>query len=141
MPFNRREYMREYNREYHRRVKVERRAAWFAANGPCQQCGSWENLEVDHVDPTIKVSQNVWTWGEERRAAELAKCQVLCHGCHRTKTNDDIRAYWRRRVTECPQGHPYTPENTVWVGPNRTRRQCRTCHRLRAAAERNRENQ
>lgn len=33
--------------------------------------------------------------------------------------------------THCPQGHPYSPENTY---VNRGRRSCKTCHKVRAAA-------
>jgi hypothetical protein len=43
-------------------------------------------LELDHVDPALKVSHRVWSWARERREAELAKCQVLCHDCHVAKT-------------------------------------------------------
>jgi hypothetical protein len=41
----------------------------------------------------------------------------------------------RRRhatVTECPQGHPYTPENTLyWRAGQWTKRRCRACERQR----------
>lgn len=71
----------------HRIAKYARiRAEWFEANGPCQHCGSKERLECDHIDPELKVSHRIWSWGTDRRAAELAKCQVLCHECHRIKT-------------------------------------------------------
>lgn len=63
-----------------------RRKEWFAVNGPCKQCGSGERLELDHIDPTHKVTNSVWSWTAERRSAELAKCQPLCHTCHRAKT-------------------------------------------------------
>lgn len=58
----------------------------FAENGPCRQCGSTEDLELDHIDPTTKISHAVWSWSEQRRAEELKKCQVLCHNYHETKT-------------------------------------------------------
>lgn len=32
------------------------------------------------------------------------------------------------RITHCPQGHEYTPENTYWF-PGGTKRKCRTCRR------------
>ncbi len=38
------------------------------------------------------------------------------------------RHYWARK-THCPQGHPYTPENTYLHGGRRT---CRTCALARA---------
>jgi hypothetical protein len=62
-----------------------RRRDWLSQNGPCQ-CGSDDRLEVDHVDPTKKVSHRIWFWSDERRKMELEKCQVLCYDCHLEKT-------------------------------------------------------
>lgn len=64
---------------------------WLQANGPCRQCGSTENLELDHIDPTQKVTHHVWSLNKEERERELAKCQVLCKTCHREKTNAMLR--------------------------------------------------
>lgn len=64
----------------------ERRNAWFAENGPCVDCSTWNNLQLDHVDAKMKVSHNVWGWSEGRRAKELIKCVVRCAPCHRLKT-------------------------------------------------------
>lgn len=66
-----------------------RRAVWFAAHGPCIQCGSKKQLEVDHINPRSKVSHHVWQWPEEKRAKELKKCQVLCKKCHIIKSNQE----------------------------------------------------
>lgn len=77
----------EKQRAYMRRWLRKRRATWIKANGPCRRCGSSQRLEVDHVDPAIKVAHNVWGWSEKRRAAELKKCQVLCYYCHLQKTH------------------------------------------------------
>lgn len=65
-----------------------RRAAWIADNGPCRQCGSSDRLEVDHIDPEQKKHKisALWSWSAARRAAELAKCQVLCFRCHKDKS-------------------------------------------------------
>jgi len=65
---------------------AERRFVWLNANGPCVKCGSDEDLEVDHIDPSLKIDHKVWSWSDVRRSAELAKCQVLCHKCHARKT-------------------------------------------------------
>lgn len=62
------------------------RRAWLDANGPCVNCGSSEDLQVDHKDPSTKVSHKVWSWSPVRRAEELAKCQVLCKECHKAKS-------------------------------------------------------
>jgi hypothetical protein len=34
--------------------------------------------------------------------------------------------------THCTQGHPYEGDNIMWVGPERTRRACAECNRIRA---------
>jgi 5-methylcytosine-specific restriction endonuclease McrA len=77
-------------------LRAARRAAWIEANGPCKRCGSTQELEVDHIDPATKDPRlkgpraaAVWAWSEENRAAELAKCQVLCSVCHLKKTVDE----------------------------------------------------
>jgi len=66
----------------------QRRDEWILANGPCAQCGSWDNLEVDHKNPEEK-SYNpalLWSRNKEFRDRELTKCQVLCKDCHLEKT-------------------------------------------------------
>lgn len=80
------------------------KAEWLAANGPCRHCGGSENLEVDHIDPSTKESHYVWSWSPERRAKELAKCQVLCHDCHREKSNGELR---RPLVHGTPAGYKH----------------------------------
>jgi hypothetical protein len=76
----------EHKLAWQRQRNAERRQNWLEANGPCVDCGSWECLEVDHVDASLKVSHKVWSWREERRLAELSKCVVRCHSCHLKKT-------------------------------------------------------
>lgn len=80
------EERRKYKREWQRTKYAERRSEWFAINGPCVDCASWDELEVDHVDASTKVTHNVWRWSRERREAELAKCVARCFPCHRRKT-------------------------------------------------------
>ena len=81
------------------------RAEWFAANGPCIDCESWDNLEVDHIDPATKHpmlhrrSDRVWHWGVVRRSAELAKCVVRCKPCHKAKTRAN-KDYLNRKAKE-----------------------------------------
>lgn len=74
---------------YQRKYMAARRAEWLSKNGPCKTCGTWLNLQVDHVDPKTKKSHAVWSWKKERMLAELSKCQVLCRPCHQIKTNKD----------------------------------------------------
>jgi len=90
-----REYQRQWREKhkgYHAAYQARRKAEWFAQNGPCRKCGGWENLEVDHIDPSTKITHNIWCWPLERRLAELAKCQVLCESCHLEKTKQDLRS-------------------------------------------------
>lgn len=82
------DYIRNYQREWMRRRRAE-----FFADKACAACGINESLELDHVDPDMKVSHKIWSWSEERRAAEIAKCQVLCTECHKMKTFSERRSY------------------------------------------------
>jgi len=81
------EERRRYNREWMRK----RREAFFR-DKVCVKCGSSKDLELDHINPSTKISHCVWSWSEPRRLAELAKCQVLCHPCHVVKSveNGDL---------------------------------------------------
>lgn len=79
-------YTGEQKREYARNWIRRRRDAWFRANGPCVDCGSWERLELDHENPADKIAHAVWSWSEPRRLAELAKCKPRCKSCHQKKT-------------------------------------------------------
>lgn len=83
-------------------VLKRRRTDWLKKNGPCTQCASWDELEVDHKDPSIKVSHRIWSWAARRREEELKKCQPLCKKCHAAKTRDaairhGISAYMERK--------------------------------------------
>lgn len=64
----------------------ERRRRWLQEHGPCVSCGSWEQLEIDHVNPTKKLTHRVWSWSTKRRDLELSKCVVRCTDCHQEKT-------------------------------------------------------
>lgn len=84
MPLRTRQEQSEYQRLWVKR----RREVWVRAHGPCAECGSWEQPEIDHVDPSTKQTSvaAVWSWSKAKRDRELAKCQVLCKPCHRRKT-------------------------------------------------------
>lgn len=77
-----------------REKRANGRERWIRENGPCANCGSTNNLEIDHVDKNSKDPRlrrrrslsSIWSWSEENRATELAKCQVLCHDCHTEKS-------------------------------------------------------
>ena len=88
MVFDRKEYIRNYQREW---IK-KRRLAWVHQNGPCRHCGSWERLQVDHIDHRTKAlnPKALWSLSPQNpiRIAELAKCQVLCFDCHQGKSTE-----------------------------------------------------
>lgn len=98
-------------REYQRLWVARNRADWILAHGPCTACGSWNSLEVDHIDPSQKVNHRIWSWSPQRREAELAKCRVLCRKCHeerhaverRPATHGSLTMYKNHqcRCTEC----------------------------------------
>lgn len=81
-----------------------RRDKWIKENGPCRKCGTWNNLEVDHVDPTLKITHRLWSYREELRTSELEKCQVLCSLCHLEKTK---LFYAMRRNHGTPSAYKY----------------------------------
>lgn len=84
MPFKNPDEMREYQRLW-----MARRRAEFFGDKACVKCGSDERLELDHIDPALKVSHRIFSWSESRRLAEIAKCQILCHDCHVQKCRDN----------------------------------------------------
>ena len=98
--------------EYINRFRQRRRAAAFSLLGrTCVTCGSSEDLEFDHIDPTGKVDcvANMWTASASIFFRELSKCQVLCHRCHRVKSveNHDVSIATHggslyRRGCRCP---------------------------------------
>lgn len=92
---------------YISQLRSKRRNEWLSANGPCAKCGSELALEIDHIDPSQKTASpgDVWFWNKEKREAELAKCQVLCHSCHAKKTNISVVAAARKRKG-IPQPRP-----------------------------------
>jgi 5-methylcytosine-specific restriction endonuclease McrA len=76
--------------EYVKRFRLKRRAeAIVILGGQCAECGSTEELEIDHIDPTTKTRGLDIRSTQVRRElwlAELAKCQLLCGPHHHTKT-------------------------------------------------------
>lgn len=86
MPYADKAKQSQYQNERNKRIRRE----WFAAQGgKCVLCGSGERLECDHIDRATKPgpdAHKVWSWSKARMDVELAKCQVLCHDCHLTKT-------------------------------------------------------
>ena len=77
----------EERKKYQREWVAKRRQQWFTENGPCKNCGATQMLELHHIDRHTKEHHGVFSWSKSRRDAELSKCIVLCHDCHRIETN------------------------------------------------------
>lgn len=110
-------------RAYQRTWLQKRRSIVFDGR-QCVKCGGMEKLELDHIDPTQKISHSIWSWSEERRTEELAKCQILCKKCHQKKTSQD-NDYGRHGVCGYRRGcrcGVCTAEKTKEVNEYRARR-------------------
>ena len=87
-------YTGDRKREYQAAWIARRRDEWFKTNGPCVKCGSWDNLEADHIDPKTKLFEPAALWSlsdsNPKKILELAKLQVLCHDCHAEKSLSEV---------------------------------------------------
>jgi len=81
-------YTGDKKREYQNAWMQKRRQEWIDENGPCVDCGSYEKLEVDHEDASLKKFNpaQIWSRRKEVRELELLKCVVRCNSCHLLKT-------------------------------------------------------
>lgn len=55
--------------------------------GVCVKCGTTEQLEFDHINPSTK-TYNIskkWSLPTSKHYAELDKCQLLCYTHHKEK--------------------------------------------------------
>jgi 5-methylcytosine-specific restriction endonuclease McrA len=104
-------YTADQKREYQRNWMRARRQEWISKQGGCVDCGSYEELEVDHVDPAQKEFEvaSLWSRCLEVRERELAKCVVRCHECHANKTTE-----FRRNTGLVEVCRKIGPEGTAW---------------------------
>lgn len=82
-------------RLYQREWVAGRREEWFSDKF-CIECNSTENLELDHVDRLLKISNSIWSWSKKRREEELAKCVVRCKICHAKRTAKQARKLFQK---------------------------------------------
>jgi 5-methylcytosine-specific restriction endonuclease McrA len=82
--------MRTYGAKYYER---RRQALIQELGGVCVQCDSPDALEFDHRDRSQKKIEISSRLKGKRAwlAEELEKLQLLCEGCHRLKTNEELR--------------------------------------------------
>jgi hypothetical protein len=76
---------RDFHAKMRRQKQMQRRKQLhdeFYADKRCEWCGSTEELQLHHVDPSQKDGEIGWSWNKERRDLEIAKCIVLCKKCH-----------------------------------------------------------
>lgn len=102
------EQRKQYLRDYQRRWMAEKRLQYFSDKS-CKECGSTVRLELDHIDPSTKVNNCIWSWSKSRQQSELNKCQVLCHDCHLKKSI----AYFKERFTGRPKPSRKIPWQTI----------------------------
>lgn len=81
MPYNDPEKQKEFQKNRVRKTRAD-----FFEGKICVFCGSSESLELDHIDKDTKESHKIWSWSEERRLKEKAKCRILCYACHKERT-------------------------------------------------------
>lgn len=109
MPHKDPEARRAYDRA---RNTPERRAAHFAKlkaeviaayGGVCAQCGSTDDLQIDHVDGdggehrrqvtgNHRCTRGLYLWLRRNGFPNEWRMQVLCHGCHLAKTINERKA-------------------------------------------------
>lgn len=78
---------------YQKEFRIRRRTMIRShLGGSCVVCGSTENLEVDHIDPSTKLFNiaNSLHKKWEEIVKELEKCQLLCKPHHIEKTNSEL---------------------------------------------------
>jgi 5-methylcytosine-specific restriction endonuclease McrA len=84
------------------RYEKRKAAAISALGGQCVECGSTENFQFDHIDPSTKsftIAAKLAGIAEQRLQEELQKCQLLCLPCHVKKTvaeTDYVVRSWNR---------------------------------------------
>lgn len=111
--------------------QTRRRLAWIAAHGPCKFCGSEEDLQVDHIDRTLKITNSIWGWNYQKLAEELKNCQVLCRKCNLQKYHDEMgwpthgASGYRRgcRCDICRRGNTLKGRRWKYKAGLRTKRQ------------------
>lgn len=72
------------------RAKMDEAIAFLG--GKCVECGSVDQLEIDHIDRSTKTAtvSKLWSMRRDTMLEELTKCQLLCGGCHQNKTSSEL---------------------------------------------------
>ena len=86
MGFKTAQHRRDYLRARYNKIMNELRDLH---GGKCVKCGSNQDLDFDHIDPSTKsasISKLVASSNKVNVIKELSKCQLLCKSCHTLKT-------------------------------------------------------
>lgn len=75
-------YTIEEKRKYQREWMAKRRKKYISKMGACFFCGTYENIEIHHIDPETKKDHKIWSWSEKRILHELKSCVAMCKSCH-----------------------------------------------------------
>lgn len=130
----------EERRAYHRAYYQKRRRKIVDyLGGECAICGSKEDLQIDHKDPSQKAFDISRRLTLESVIYELEKCQLLCQAHHEEKTGQENSGFthgtlygWMRKKCSCEdctvakwEWHDRRNERrrTGVRGPYKTRRQ------------------
>lgn len=83
------------------RYNKRRQLAIEHLGGKCICCGSDEDLDFHHKDPSTKLFTiaKASSFGEERFWKEVAKCELLCRDCHTAHHKVEypcgvVQSYW-----------------------------------------------
>lgn len=121
MPYKDPDRQREYARRW-----VARRRSTFFFEKECEWCHAREDLELHHRDPNKKENNAIWSWGDKRRFAEIAKCIILCRSCHQ-------KAHSQARRVEAELRNPHGTFNRYKLGCH-----CQPCRDANAERQRQR---
>lgn len=103
--------MNKFGAEYHREYYKKRRQAIIDyLGGRCVVCGTTQDLQVDHKDPSDKSFNISKKMSVKNNKAELDKCQLLCATHHYEKTSEENSGYthgtiygWMRMKCDCSE--------------------------------------
>lgn len=121
----------DQQRRYQRRWMRQRRSEYFD-DKRCSRCGGTAGLQLRYRDMAAKVSHRLWSWSAERRAAELAKCDVICKRCARGSVQSKPKRMPAKRRTSPPS----TPGDPPCTGTATCSKCGETKHVLAFAADR-----
>lgn len=99
----------KFGKEYHRAYYYKRRQEIIDyLGGKCVICGSQENLQFDHIDPSQKLFDIKSKLSLRTSKEEIDKCQLLCRPCHLDKTGEENTGFthgtiygWMKKKCGC----------------------------------------